>query len=143
MENNFQKDNIILKINSNYILKNLFEHLTGLKKLQWIRFHKVIRNKLDIYQNNYEEYCATEIEIVPHAIPILKTKSTFINILSSPDKVHTRNKLLLYFGVNYVSRAQRLISLMTKTKNIFIYFSMIIKMKLKLIIWLICIMLKK
>ena len=86
MSNKLDNGSILLTIKSKNNLRKLFNQLTTLQKLRIIRQNKKIQNKLNIRKKDYEEYCATVFEIVPHAIPILKTKSTFINIFNDENK---------------------------------------------------------
>ena len=53
-------------IRSEYILKQIFEHLNQKIFLKIIKHNKSIQNKLDINQNDYKKFCEIEIEIIPN-----------------------------------------------------------------------------
>ena len=76
----------IMRIESKYVLKNIFDNLKQNKFLDLIRHSKALQNKLDITIMDYNEYTQLEIEIFPK-IP-KKTQSTFINILNEEDQPH-------------------------------------------------------
>ena len=52
------------KINSKYILQQIFEHLNQKIYLKIIKYNKNIQNKLDIEHNDYKKYSEIEIEII-------------------------------------------------------------------------------
>jgi len=53
-------------IRSEYILKQIFEHLNQKIFLKIIKHNKSIQNNLDINQNDYKKFCEIEIEIIPN-----------------------------------------------------------------------------
>ena len=77
--NNIPKDNLFKNINSNYILKIIFDKLRKIKSLNIIKYNKNIRDKLDIKINDYKEIIQTEIEIYPISNIWTEIKQ-FINI---------------------------------------------------------------
>ena len=67
------------KLRSEYILKQIFEHLNQKKFLKVIKHNKNIQNKLDINQKDYKKFCEIEIEIIPSEDKYYKNEP-FINL---------------------------------------------------------------
>jgi len=62
----FNKNNILLNINSIYSLKLLFSYLKYDKILKLIKYNKSLQNKIRIEKNNYKDY--SNIEIISKVI---------------------------------------------------------------------------
>ena len=76
--------NKIINIKSYYTIKKVFNNMTLKKKLELIKYNKVIQKRLNIGINNYKEYLTIEIEIEIN--PIKNTK--FININKKEKKYY-------------------------------------------------------
>ena len=77
------------KIKSQYIVKNIFEHLEKKKVLQLIKYNKNIQKKLEINVLNYIEMYEQieQIEIIVKPFQILKNgNNKFINIEKEEEK---------------------------------------------------------
>ena len=58
--------NLLLKIKSKYILRQIFDNIQQIRKLNIIRYNKNIKKSLDVVINDYIiEYSKIEIEIFP------------------------------------------------------------------------------
>ena len=55
--------NLSENIDSNYILKDIFNYISEKKKLYITKYNKVIQNKLYISKKDYKEYNIIKIEI--------------------------------------------------------------------------------
>ena len=84
------KRNLLLKVKSKYILRQIFDNIQYKKKLEIVRYNKNIKEKLDLKLNDYIiEYSKIEIEIELDIIPVLFRFSTyykFINILNKKNE---------------------------------------------------------
>ena len=82
------KRNLLLKVKSKYILRQIFDNIQYKKKLEIVRYNKNIKEKLDLKLNDYIiEYSKIEIEL--DIIPVLSRFSRdykFINILNKKNK---------------------------------------------------------
>ena len=99
----FQKEkNLLKKIHSKYILNLIMDVLKENKRLNLIKYNKILQKKLDIKLENYVEYSKIVIiEIVP--LKVLH-KTYFINYGSEE-----KNYLEIYFDdkrrkVNYITK---------------------------------------
>ena len=76
-DDNLNKTNLLIKVKSKYILKEIFDNLKENKKLDIIRYNKKVRKNLNKNIKDYiKEYSKIEIEIIPIENEIGK----FINI---------------------------------------------------------------
>ena len=76
--------NKIINIKSYYTIKKVFNNMTLKKKLELIKYNKVIQKRLNIDINNYKEYLTIEIEIEINQIKNTK----FININKKEKKYY-------------------------------------------------------
>ena len=86
--------NILDNINSKYILKQIIDNLTKKKVLEFFKYNKLLKEKLDININDYKSFCEQiEIEIIlkneiTHGkfINIPKEKEQYFHIYFNNDK---------------------------------------------------------
>ena len=55
--------NLLRKINSKYILMQIFENIQTKSQLKMVKYNKELQNRLEINANNFKEFCRIEIEI--------------------------------------------------------------------------------
>ena len=85
---NTSKNNLLKKIRSKWLLKQIFDNLENNKSLEIIKYNKNIQEKLEIGINDYkEEYLKIEIEIFPKKYRG-KKQIKFINISNAVNKSH-------------------------------------------------------
>ena len=71
--------NLLLKIRSKYILKQIFENMQHIRKLKIVNYNKNLKKSLEVELNDYKiEFSKIEIEIIPAEYKYTK----FINILN-------------------------------------------------------------
>ena len=99
------------KLNCNYILKYIFEHLREKKNLRIVQHNKELRERLEISLNEYKKYKnRIEIIITPIPNPELKDdKNIFININENKKFYH------IYFNN---SRAEAKRNYITKEEKV-------------------------
>ena len=80
----YSQINILDKINSKYILKQITDNLTKKKKLEFFKYNKLLQEKLDININDYKLFSEQiEIEII---VKNEITQGKFINITNEKEQ---------------------------------------------------------
>ena len=74
---------ILEKINSKYIIEQIFDNLLRRKMLQIIKYNKHFQKKLNISKNDYKNFIEIEIELIPEEY----SSGQFINILNKKDRL--------------------------------------------------------
>ena len=93
---NTSKNNLLKKVRSNWLLKEIFDNLQNNKSLEIIKYNKNIQERLEIGINDYKnEYLKIEIEIFPKKYRG-KKRIKIINIPSEVNKSHYH----IYFNNN-------------------------------------------
>ena len=83
---------IIENIKSIYILSKIYSIMSKKKKLQIVKYNKIIQNRLSLDVKDYKEYCEIEIEIIPTKDKFGK----FISIFNKNDELYYH----IYFNDN-------------------------------------------
>jgi len=99
--------NLLRKINSKYILMQIFENIQTKSQLKMVKYNKELQNRLEINANNFKEFCRIEIEIELDSVG-----GSFIN----PWNID-RSYLHIYF--NDKTEEQKAFFPYTYDKNIF------------------------
>ena len=79
-KNQSKSSNIFSNLKSKYILKKIFGNLTGKNFFKIIKYNKLLKDKLDISNKDYKEYCDIEIDIIP------KGTGEFINFINKEEE---------------------------------------------------------
>ena len=70
----------IFDVKSKYIMKEIFSNIKMNKLLNIIKYNRIIKDKLDIDINDYEEFLKINLELIPKSNINNNSKNTFINI---------------------------------------------------------------
>ena len=79
---------LLINIKSKYIMKKIFQNLQEIKFLNFIRYNKTIKNRIDITLDDYKKYTNIKIKIDNTGC------GWFINIYNDRKKIH------IYFNGN-------------------------------------------
>ena len=89
IKNNFNKNDILKKIKSKYIIMRIFENLKQIKLLDIIHYNKKYQKLMNIKLKDYKnEFLNIEIEVIPKE----NTYGKFINL--------NKKSVLIYFNDN-------------------------------------------
>ena len=69
-------NNILMKISSKYVLKNIFDNINFKIFLKIIKYNNKLKKKLNITINDYKNYWEIQILLIPEE----NSKGIFINI---------------------------------------------------------------
>ena len=70
----------IFDVKNKYIMKEIFSNIKIKKLLNIIKYNRIIKDKLDIDINDYEEFLKINLELIPKLNINNNSKNTFINI---------------------------------------------------------------
>ena len=90
----------MLKIRSNFILKNIFKNLPQKTFLGIIKYNKSLQNKLSISINDYKDYNEIIIELIPTNVD--RYENTFINRTDD-----NKSFIHVFFNDNFESEISR------------------------------------
>ena len=83
-----KSNNILMKVKSIYILKNIYDYLSKYFALKIIKYNKKIQKRLDININDYKEYSEHFTPIEIEIIPIKNIYGKFINISKKEEELY-------------------------------------------------------
>jgi len=99
INNIIYKGNSLFKINSKYILKQIFDNIKQNKLLDIIRYNKKLKRKLNKKKDDYiTEYSKIVIEIIP-------IENSYVHFINIPDKY--KPYFHIYFNDDYIKEIKR------------------------------------